>query len=60
MAENNRSARGRGARRRVAGAGTAVGAFLAFGLSPLAAAPPAQAEDFGWFTDLFGWDSGDA
>lgn len=29
---------------RVVGAGTAVGAFLAFGTAPLAAAPPARAD----------------
>src|SRR5574340_742060 len=38
--------------RRVLGAGTAAGAFLAFGMTPLAAAPQAQADDFG-LLDLF-------
>ncbi|OBY29025.1 hypothetical protein ACT18_25340, partial [Mycolicibacter kumamotonensis] len=36
------------------GAGTAAGAFLAFGTAPLSSAPPARADlDFGWLTDLF-------
>jgi hypothetical protein len=34
-------------RARVVGAGTAAGAFLAFGMTPLAAAPSAHADDFG-------------
>ena len=33
-------------RRRVLGAGTAIGAFLAFGLSPLVGAPAANADGF--------------
>ena len=41
------------ARRRVAAAGTAVGAFLAMGMAPLAVAPAAHADvDFG-FESLF-------
>lgn len=38
--------------RRVAGLGTAVGAFLAFGVTPLASAPVASAEGFGDVFDL--------
>ena len=34
-------------RARVVGAGTAAGAFLAFGMTPLATAPSAHADDFG-------------
>lgn len=42
-------------RRRVLGAGTAIGAFLAFGLSPLVGAPAANADgfDLDWLSDLF-------
>ncbi|GFG85395.1 hypothetical protein [Mycolicibacter algericus] len=42
------------ARRRVTGAGTAVGAFLAVGIASLTTAPQACAEDFdigAWFAD---------
>ncbi len=38
--------------RRVAGLGTAVGAFLAFGVTPLASAPVASAEGFGDVFDM--------
>ncbi|MBS9534046.1 hypothetical protein KIH27_10665, partial [Mycobacterium sp. M1] len=42
----------RGARR-VAGATTAVGAFLAFGLAPLTSAPAAHADgEFDWLTEM--------
>src|SRR5690625_4898628 len=46
-------------RNRALGAGSAVAAFLAFGMAPLTAAPPAQAEfedlfDFDWLTDTAG------
>ncbi|MGH3968852.1 MAG: hypothetical protein ACRDTV_12230 [Mycobacterium sp.] len=46
----HRDRRSHKAARRAVGAGTAVGAFLALGMTPLAAAPPANA-DFG-FDDL--------
>ena len=38
---------------RAVGAASAVGAFLAFGMAPLTVAPPAQADEFDWITDLF-------
>ncbi|WP_046302382.1 hypothetical protein, partial [Mycobacterium sp. UM_Kg27] len=41
---------------RVAAAGSAVGAFLTFGMSPLAAAPVAQADELDWVVDLLGAD----
>lgn len=47
----------RAGRRRVAGAATSVGAFLAFGLSPLAASP-AQA-DFDFFDPSSWFDAAD-
>lgn len=40
-------------RGRVVGAGTVVGAFLAFGVAPLASAPTARADEFAWIDDLF-------
>ncbi|MGB3895364.1 MAG: hypothetical protein WA942_14060, partial [Mycolicibacter sinensis] len=45
-------------RNRAIGASSAVAAFLAFGMAPLATAPPAQADledlfDFSWFNELF-------
>ncbi|WP_264002290.1 hypothetical protein, partial [Mycolicibacter arupensis] len=43
-------------RSRAAGAATAVGAFLAFGLGPLASAPAAQADEFDFVVDLLGED----
>ncbi|WP_337339702.1 PGRS repeat-containing protein, partial [Mycolicibacter longobardus] len=44
------------------GAASAVGAFLAFGMAPLATVPPAGAEvfDVDWMLDLLGPDLGDA
>ncbi|MGH3560530.1 MAG: hypothetical protein ACRDTN_01655, partial [Mycobacterium sp.] len=39
--------------RGVLGAGAAAGAFLAFGMTPLATAPQAQADELDWITDLF-------
>jgi hypothetical protein len=36
----------------VTGAASAVGAFLAFGLSPLAAVPSARADELDWLADL--------
>ncbi|MGH3564020.1 MAG: PGRS repeat-containing protein, partial [Mycobacterium sp.] len=39
-------------RNRVAGAASAVGAFLTFGMSPLATAPPARADELDWLIDL--------
>ncbi|WP_164518049.1 hypothetical protein, partial [Mycobacterium sp. P7213] len=41
---------------RVAAAGSAVGAFLAFGLSPLSSAPVAHADELDWVVDLVGSD----
>lgn len=57
-----RTANPTGARRRkrIAGAGSAVGAFLAFGMSPLAAAPPAHADELDWVSDLLGQNLTDA
>ncbi|RAU97954.1 hypothetical protein DQP56_12915, partial [Mycolicibacter senuensis] len=40
------------ARRRLAGAATSVGAFLAFGMSPLAASPAQADFDFDWLDPL--------
>ncbi|MGH3967846.1 MAG: hypothetical protein ACRDTV_06955, partial [Mycobacterium sp.] len=40
------------ARRRALGAGGAVGAFLAFGMSPLNTAPAARADDFGLLDNI--------
>ncbi|MGV0750960.1 hypothetical protein ABQF29_22560, partial [Mycolicibacter minnesotensis] len=37
-------------------AGSAVGAFLAFGLSPLSSAPVAHADELDWVVDLVGSD----
>lgn len=45
---------------RVFGAGTAVSAFLAFGLGPWAAAPPAHADFDDVLVDLLGADLGNA
>lgn len=42
----NRRARNANRRRCLAGLGSAAGAVVALGLAPLAAAPPAQADDF--------------
>jgi len=42
----NRRARNANRRRCLAGVGSAAGAVVALGLAPLAAAPPAQADDF--------------
>ncbi|MBS9536276.1 hypothetical protein KIH27_22115, partial [Mycobacterium sp. M1] len=51
MSEQHRTGRRAARRRRALGAGTAAGAFLAFGLGPLA--PSAQADgEFDWLTDL--------
>jgi hypothetical protein len=48
------------ARRRVVGAGTAIGAFLAFGMTPLATAPNAHADfDFVDMIDSFLGDAAD-
>src|ERR1700757_4359439 len=46
---DNRQTRNTNGRRRAraVGAGTAAGAFLAFGMTPLAAMPSAHADDFG-------------
>ncbi|MGB3477458.1 MAG: PGRS repeat-containing protein, partial [Mycobacterium sp.] len=49
-------------RNRVAGAGSAVAAFLAFGMAPLASAPSAQADvedlfNFDWLSDMFQSDA---
>ncbi|MEO8813953.1 MAG: hypothetical protein ABI307_15505, partial [Mycobacterium sp.] len=44
---NHRSRNGKAYRRRVAGLGTVVGAFLAFGMAPLATAPAANADELG-------------
>lgn len=54
--QGNRRSRNAKARRRAVGAGSAVGAFLAFGMTPLATAPPARADlfDFDWIGDLLG------
>ncbi|MGB3663465.1 MAG: hypothetical protein WBA04_11270, partial [Mycolicibacter algericus] len=52
VVSKNGQVRGLQRRRRVVGAATSVGAFLVFGMTPLAAAP-AQA-DFDWF-DPFSW-----
>ncbi|WP_264074088.1 hypothetical protein, partial [Mycolicibacter minnesotensis] len=41
---------------RVAAAGSAVGAFLTFGMSPLSAAPAAHADELDWVVDLLGAD----
>lgn len=49
----SRGTKARQRRTRAIGAGTAVGAFLAFGMTPLAPAPQAHADDFGWLLDLF-------
>lgn len=38
-------------RRQMIGFGASAGAFLAFGLTPLAAPPPAHADDFGAILD---------
>src|SRR5690625_3273361 len=40
-------------RNRVIGASSTVGAFLTFGMIPLAPTPPAQADEFDWILDLF-------
>ncbi|WP_342713774.1 PGRS repeat-containing protein, partial [Mycolicibacter sinensis] len=45
---------------RVLGAGSAVGAFLAFGMAPLGAAPAAHADFDDVLIDLLGQDLGDA
>ena len=45
---------------RMLGAGSAVGAFLAFGMAPLAAAPAANADIDDALVDLFGQGLGDA
>ncbi|TXH10575.1 MAG: hypothetical protein E6R04_04985, partial [Spirochaetes bacterium] len=50
----------RGRSKRVLGAGSAVGAFLAFGMGPLASAPAAQADVEDVLFDLFGQGLGDA
>ncbi|WP_264079881.1 hypothetical protein, partial [Mycolicibacter hiberniae] len=42
--------------RSVAAAGSAVGAFLTFGMAPLSAAPAAHADEFDWVVDLLGDD----
>ncbi|MGB3334277.1 MAG: hypothetical protein WBA79_15855, partial [Mycobacterium sp.] len=57
-----RTANAAGARRRkrIAGAGTAVGAFLAFGMTPLSVTPSAHADELDWVSDLFGQSLGDA
>ena len=44
---NRRSRNAKARRRGVVGLGTGAGAILAFGMGPLAAAPPANADDFG-------------
>jgi hypothetical protein len=41
---NQRSSKAKARRRRTIGLGGGAGAFLAFGVSPLAAAPPAHAD----------------
>ena len=43
---NQRSRNAKARRRRVLGAGTTAGAFLAFGMTPLATAPAAHADVF--------------
>ena len=43
---NQRSRKAKANRRRMLGAGTTAGAFLAFGMTPLAAAPAAHADEF--------------
>ena len=43
---NQRSSRAKTRRRQIAGWGTGAGAVLAFGMGPLASAPPAQADVF--------------
>ncbi|MGB3520856.1 MAG: PGRS repeat-containing protein, partial [Mycobacterium sp.] len=52
--------KGRRRSSRALGSGTAVSAFLAFGLGPLAAAPTAQADIEDVWVDLFGQDLGTA
>lgn len=47
-------------RSRVFGAGTAVSAFLTFGMAPLAATPTAHADIEDVWVDLFGPDLGTA
>jgi hypothetical protein len=44
---NRRSRNAKARRRGVVGLGTGAGAILAFGMGPLASAPPANADDFG-------------
>ena len=44
--KNQRSSKAKTRRRQIAGWGTGAGAVLAFGLGPLASAPPAQADVF--------------
>ncbi|MDT5086087.1 MAG: hypothetical protein QOJ61_3130, partial [Mycobacterium sp.] len=43
---NQRSRNAKARRRRMLGAGTTAGAFLAFGMTPLASAPAAHADEF--------------
>jgi hypothetical protein len=52
MQRNRRSRNAKARRRRVIGLGGGAGAFLAFGLSPLAGAPAANADVFDDILDL--------
>ncbi|MGH3563145.1 MAG: PGRS repeat-containing protein, partial [Mycobacterium sp.] len=51
--KRNHRLRNAKARRRVIGLSTTAGAFLAFGMTPLAAAPAAHADDFGILDNIF-------
>src|SRR6201996_9808276 len=51
---NGRSKRGRVTRRGAAGLSASAGAFLAFGMGPLANAPTAHADDFGILDPIIG------
>src|ERR1700761_5003091 len=51
---NGRSKRGRVTRRGAAGLSASAGAFLAFGMGPLANAPTAHADDFGILDTIIG------
>ncbi|ORA75008.1 hypothetical protein BST28_22445, partial [Mycolicibacter kumamotonensis] len=43
-------------RSRAVAAGSAVGAFLAFGVAPVSVAPVAHADELDWVVDLLGSD----
>src|SRR5690625_1875499 len=62
--QRDRQARAGRPHSRVIGVTSAVGAFLGFGMTPLATAPAAQADGFDWIFELIdpllGIDPGDA